>query len=147
MLKDVCLQLLLQQNVLLCSLSAIKFPNYKKAQKNSLPFLKHAWRKWKKNTMKKKYRWSDYYYTILMKNFCILSEIHKIIASLKNKLYAFFLYIGCPIWIHSGPENLKRSRPKKLVKQKKKKINFFYQNPLSAISKIAKNQFLNWEKV
>jgi len=25
-----------------CSLSAIKFPNYKKAQKNSLPFLKHA---------------------------------------------------------------------------------------------------------
>ena len=47
----------------------------------------------KKNTMKKKYRWSDYYYTILMKNFCILSEIHKIIASLKKICMIFFLYI------------------------------------------------------
>ena len=42
----------------------------------------------KKNN-EKKYR-SDYYYTILMKNFCILSEIHKIIASLKKYLYDYF---------------------------------------------------------
>ena len=50
---------------------------------------------------------------------------------------------------HSGPENLKKSRQKKLVKSIK--INYtkicFDQIPFFAISKMAKNQFLNWEKV
>ena len=48
---------------------------------------------------------------------------------------------------HSGPENLKKSRPKKLVKSNKsisrKKI--FSQIPFFAISKMTKNQFWNWE--
>ena len=39
---------------------------------------------------------------------------------------------------HSGTENLKKSRPKKLVKSNKS---------ISLISKMAKNQFLNWDKV
>ena len=50
---------------------------------------------------------------------------------------------------HSEPENLKKSRPKKLVKLNKsisrKKI--LDQIPFFAISKMAKNKFLNWEKV
>ena len=48
----------------------------------------------------------------------------------------------------SGPENLKKSRPKKFVKSIK--INFtkkiIGQIPFFAISKMAKNQILNWEK-
>ena len=37
---------------------------------------------------------------------------------------------------------------KKLVKSNKSiSRKFFYQNPFFAISKMAKNQFLNWEKV
>ena len=50
---------------------------------------------------------------------------------------------------HSEPENFKKSRPKKLVKSNKSisRKNFFDQNPFFAISKMAKNQFLNWEKV
>ena len=53
-------------------------------------------------------------------------------------------------FIHnSGPENLKKSRPKKLLKSNKSisKNFFFDQIPFYAISKMAKNQFLNWEKV
>ena len=46
---------------------------------------------------------------------------------------------------HSGPENLKKTRPKKLVKSNKT-INFFYQIPFFAISKLAKNQFMTWGK-
>ena len=49
---------------------------------------------------------------------------------------------------HSGQDNLKKFRPKKLVKSNKsisrKKI--FDQIQFFAISKLAKNQFLNWEK-
>jgi len=50
---------------------------------------------------------------------------------------------------HSGAENLKKSRPKKLVKSNKSisRKNFFDQNQFFAISKMAKNPFLNWEKV
>ena len=50
---------------------------------------------------------------------------------------------------HSGPENIKKSRPKKLVKPNKSMSGkkFFDQIPFFAISKLAKNQFLNWEKV
>ena len=50
---------------------------------------------------------------------------------------------------HSGAENLKKSRPKKLVKSNKaiSRKKFFDQIPFFAISKMAKNQFLNWEKV
>ena len=49
----------------------------------------------------------------------------------------------------AGPEKLKKSRPKKLVKSNKSisRIYFFGQIPFFAISKLAKNQFLNWEKV
>ena len=50
----------------------------------------------------------------------------------------------------SGPENLKKFRPKKLVKSNTKSISqefFFAQNPFFAVSKMAKNQFLNSEKV
>ena len=44
---------------------------------------------------------------------------------------------------HSGSENLKKSRQKKLVKSNKSISRiFFYQNPFFAISKMAKNQFL-----
>ena len=48
---------------------------------------------------------------------------------------------------HSRPENLKKSRPKKLVKSNKSisRKNFFDQIQFFAISKMAKNQFLNWE--
>ena len=45
---------------------------------------------------------------------------------------------------HSGPENFKKSRPKKLMKSNKsisRKKSFF------AISKMTKNLFLNWKKV
>ena len=53
--------------------------------------------------------------------------------------------IGYP---HSGPENLKKSRPKKLVKSNKSiSRKFFDQIPFFAISNMAKNQFLNWENV
>ena len=47
--------------------------------------------------------------------------------------------------LHSGPENLKKSRPKKLVESNKSisRKKFFDQNPFFAISKMAKNQFLN----
>ena len=50
---------------------------------------------------------------------------------------------------HSGPEKLKNSRPKKLMKSNKSisRKKFFEQFPFFAISKMAKNQFLNWEKV
>ena len=50
---------------------------------------------------------------------------------------------------HSGPENLKKSSPRKLKKSNKlisRKI-FFDQIPFFAISKMAKNQFLNSENV
>ena len=48
---------------------------------------------------------------------------------------------------HCGPENLKKSRPKKLVKSNKSiSRNFFDQIQFFAISKMAKNHFLNWEK-
>ena len=50
---------------------------------------------------------------------------------------------------HSRPENLKKSRPKKLVKANKailRKI-FLAKFHFFVISKITKNQFLNWEKV
>ena len=54
------------------------------------------------------------------------------------------------LFMQSVPENLKKSKPKKLVKSnipisRKKirgKISFFF-----AISKMTKTQFLNWEKV
>ena len=50
--------------------------------------------------------------------------------------------------LHSGPENLKKSRPKKLMKSNKSSSRFFFdQIPFFAISKMAKKQFLNWEKV
>ena len=50
---------------------------------------------------------------------------------------------------HSGPENVKKSRTKKLMKSNKSisQKNFVDQIPFFAISKMAKNQFLNWEKV
>ena len=42
---------------------------------------------------------------------------------------------------------LKKSRPKKLVKSNKSiSRKYFEQNPFLAILKMAKNQFLNWEK-
>ena len=55
--------------------------------------------------------------------------------------------VGSPS--HSGPENLKKSRPKKLVKSNKSisRKKFFNQIPFFEISKMAENQFLNWEKV
>jgi len=51
-------------------------------------------------------------------------------------------------YAHNRPENLKKSRPKKLLKSNKLFHEIFLdQIPFFAISKIAKNQFLNWEKV
>ena len=51
------------------------------------------------------------------------------------------------LFLHSGPENLKKSRPKKPVKSNKsisrKKIG---QIPFFANWKMAENQCLNWEK-
>ena len=46
---------------------------------------------------------------------------------------------------HIGPENLKKSRPKKLVTSNESisRKNFFDQIPFFAISKMAKNQFFN----
>ena len=72
---------------------------------------------------------------------------------LKNKVFflIFFLLHSAIASSrpHSGSEDLKKSRPKTLVKSNKSisrktfltKLHFF------AISKMAKNQFLNWEKV
>ena len=53
-----------------------------------------------------------------------------------------------PIPIHSGTENNKKSRAKKLVKSKNlfHEIFSFDQIPFFAISKMAKNQFFNWGK-
>ena len=46
------------------------------------------------------------------------------------------------------PENKKKSRPKKLVKSNKSiSRTFFNQNPFFAMSKMAKNQFLNLRKM
>ena len=45
--------------------------------------------------------------------------------------------------LNTGPENLTKSRTKKLVKSNKS----ISQNPFFAISKMAKNQFLRWENV
>ena len=59
------------------------------------------------------------------------------------------LAISSKIWLfHSGPENLKKCRPKKLIKSNKSisQKAFFNQVPFFAISKMAKNQFLKWEK-
>ena len=66
-------------------------------------------------------------------NFCLLQ-------SLKSIFWKLF---------HRGPENFKKFRAKKLVKSNKwiSQKFFFYQSPLFAISKMAKNPFLNWEKV
>ena len=49
--------------------------------------------------------------------------------------------------IHSGPENLKSPGQKDLRNQINQFHNFFDQIPFFAISKMAKNQFLNWEEV
>ena len=56
-----------------------------------------------------------------------------------------FVKLSC----HSGPEYIKKSRPKKLVKSNKSisRKKFFNQIPFFAISKMAKNQVLKWEKV
>ena len=47
--------------------------------------------------------------------------------------------------VHSGPEDLKKSRPKNLVKSNKSisRNNFFDKIPFFAISKMVKNQILN----
>ena len=60
----------------------------------------------------------------------LLSFVHK-----------FFLLV------HSGPENLNKSRQKKLVKSNKSiSVKIFRdQIPFFAISKMAKNRFLNWK--
>ena len=66
-----------------------------------------------------------------------------------NEFTTSFPTLQCNVCCHSGPENLKKSRPKKLVKSNKpiSRKKFFAQFPLFANSKMAKNQFLNWEKV
>ena len=50
---------------------------------------------------------------------------------------------------HSGPENFKKSIPKKLVKSNKSisRKNFLTNFKFFAITEMAINQFLNWEKV
>ena len=46
-----------------------------------------------------------------------------------------------------APENIKKSRPKKHVKSNKSISRIFFdQIPFFAISKMAKNHFLNWGK-
>ena len=55
---------------------------------------------------------------------------------------------GIPLIRHSRPEILKKSRPKSLVKSNKSiSRKLFDQIPFFAISKMAKNQFLDWGKV
>ena len=50
--------------------------------------------------------------------------------------------------LHNGPENFKKSKPKKLVKSNKSiSRKNFDQISFFAISKMAKIQFLSWEKV
>ena len=49
------------------------------------------------------------------------------------------LFTFCLKYIHSWPENLKKSAPKKLVKSNKSNLRI----PFFAILKMAKNQFLN----
>ena len=51
--------------------------------------------------------------------------------------------------IYDGTQNLKKLQAKKLVKSNKSisEIIYFDQILFFAISKMAKNQFLNWEKV
>ena len=57
--------------------------------------------------------------------------------------------VGHHHWCHSGPENFKKFRQKKLVKSNKpiSRKKFFDQILFLAISKMAKNQFLNWKKL
>ena len=59
--------------------------------------------------------------------------------------YSYVLKEETQYNLHSGSENLKKSRPKKLVKTNKSisRIKFLGQIPFFAISKMAKNQFLN----
>ena len=62
--------------------------------------------------------------------------------NLKNKI------IG--IWeLHNGPENLKKSRPKKLVNSTETTSQKIYLTKIHFLQfqKWLKNQFLNWEKV
>ena len=75
-------------------------------------------------------------------------DLFKNIQKLKEEKLFLYLFKK-KSFTHSGPEYLKKSRPKKLVKSKKsisRKI-FFDQIPFFAISKMAKKQFLNWEKL
>ena len=59
-----------------------------------------------------------------------------------------FVNVYCINYGAQGARKLKKFRPKKLVKSNKLiSRNFFYQIPFFAISKMAKSQFLNWEKV
>ena len=63
-----------------------------------------------------------------------------------SQLLVQTIYFSWNYITHSGSENLKKSRPKKLVKSNKSiSRNFYWKNSFFAISKIAKNQFLNWE--
>ena len=50
--------------------------------------------------------------------------------------------------IHSRPENIKKVQAKKTCEKKNQFHEIFFdQIPFFAISKMAKNQFLNWEEV
>ena len=67
----------------------------------------------------------------------ILRYVLIILNYISNKYFCFTF--------HSGPENLKKFRPKKLVKSNKSisRKKSFDKIPFFAISKMAKNQFLN----
>ena len=61
----------------------------------------------------------------------------------------FYQIETCLHRLHTGPEKLKKSSPKKLMDSNKliSRKNVFVPNPFFAIFKLAKNQFLNWEKI
>ena len=60
-----------------------------------------------------------------------------IVIQFHEKKYIIWALV-CVIQTYSRPENLKKSRPKKLVKSNKsisQKKNFFYKNPFFVVSK------------
>ena len=78
----------------------------------------------------------------------ILPSYTKTSEQFDVKILKIVLKNSCFIQSHSEPENLKKSRPKKLMKSNTSNswIIFLTKLHFSAISKMAKNQFLNWEK-
>ena len=84
--------------------------------------------------------------TLNSSSMCVwFCKLHTIVLSDWEKI---MLAYG-PLLHSIRPENLKSPGQKKIAKSNNSisQKKFFDKNPFFAISKMAKNQFLNWEKV